>query len=197
MVTFKNSKFLKKILSFKRVLLLYQETRFLIQFCSSVARSCLTPWARGLQHARLHCPSLSRGVCSDLCPLSQWCHPTISSSVSPFSHLQFFPTSRSFPVSQFFASGGQSYGVSTSALVLPMNLQDWFPLGWTSWISSQSKWLSRVFSNTTVQKHQFFGTQPSFWSNLHPYMTTGKTIALTRWTFVGKVMSLLFNMLSR
>ena len=142
----------------------------------------------GLQHTKLPNPSWSPRVCSNSCPLSQWCHPTISSSVSPFSHLQSFPTSRSFPVSQFFASGGQSYGVSTSALVLPMNLQDWFPLGWTSWISSQSKWLSRVFSNTTVQKHEFFGTRLFFMVQLsRSYMTTGKPTALSRRTFVGNV----------
>ena len=101
-------------------------------------------------------------------------------------------------MSQFFASGGQSIGVSALASVLPMNIQERFPLGWTGWISLQSKGLSRVFSNTTVQKHQFFSAQPSSQSNSHnPYMTTGKTIALTRWTLVGKVMSLLLNMLSR
>ena len=100
-------------------------------------------------------------------------------------------------MSQFFISGSQSIGASTSASVLPMNIQDWFPLGWTGWIFLKSKGLSRVFSNTTVQKHQFFGAQFSSQSNSHPYMTTGETIALTRQTFVGKVMSLLFNMLSR
>ena len=98
-------------------------------------------------------------------------------------------------MSQFFASGGQSTGVSASASVLPMNIQDCFPLGWTGWISLQPKGLSRIFSNTTVQKHQFFGTQLFILQLSHPHMTTGKTIALTRWTFVGKVMSLLFNML--
>ena len=129
---------------------------------------------------------------------SRWCHPTTSSSVVPFSsRLQSFPASGSFPMSQFFASGGQSIGVSTSASVLPMNIQDWFPLGWSDWISLQFKEVSRVFSSTTVQKHQFFSAQSSLWSNLHPYMTTGKNIALTRWTSVGKVISLLFNMLSR
>ena len=100
-------------------------------------------------------------------------------------------------MSQLFAWGGQSIGVSASTSALPMNTQDWSGLGWTRWISLQSKGLSGVFSNTTVQKHQFFGTQLSSQSNSHPYMTTGKTIALTRWTFVRKVMSLLFNMLSR
>ena len=100
-------------------------------------------------------------------------------------------------MSQFFESSDQSIGVSASASVLPMNIQDWFPLGWTGGISLLSKGLSRVFSNTTVQMHQFFGTQLSLESNSHIHMTIGKTIALTRWTFVGKVMSLLFNMLSR
>ena len=121
-------------------------------------------------------------------------HPVI-----PFSScLQSFPASGSFPMSQLFASGGQTIGVSTSASVLPMNTQDWSPLRWTGWISLLSKELSRVFSNTTFQKHQFFGTQALFIVQLsHPYVTTGKTIALTRRTFVGKVMSLLFNMLSR
>ena len=100
---------------------------------------------------------------------------------------------------RLFASGGQNIGASASATVLPMNMQDWFPLGWTGWISLQSKGFSRVFSNTTVQKHQFFSAQLSLWSNSHshPYMTTGETIALTMWTFVGKVMFLLFNMLCR
>ena len=105
--------------------------------------------------------------------------------------------SGSFQISQLFEGGGQSIGVSASASVLPMNIQSWSPLGWTGWISLQSKGVSRVFSNTTVQKHQFFGAQLSSQSNSNPYMTTGRTIALTRWIFVGKVMSLLFNMLSR
>ena len=123
-------------------------------------------------------------------------YPIISSSVVPFSSCpQSFPASGSFPMDQFPASGGQSIGASALASVLRMNIQDWFPLGWTGFISLQSKGLSRVFSNTTVQKHQFFGAQLSLWSNSHPYMTAGKTIALTRQTFVGKVMSLLLNML--
>ena len=112
------------------------------------------------------------------------------------SHLQSFSASGSFPMSQFFPSGGQRIGVSALASFLPMNTQDWFSLAWNGWISLQSKGLSRVFSNTTVQKHQFWA-QLSFYQLSHLYMTTGKTIALTRWTFVGKVMSLLFNMLSR
>ena len=116
----------------------------------------------GLQHPKPPCPSPTPWVYSNSCPLSQWCHPTISSSVVPFSSCpQSFPASESFQMSQFFPSGGQSTGVSASASVLPMNIQDWFPLGWTGWISLQSKGLSRVFSNTTVQKHQFFGTQLS------------------------------------
>ena len=109
-----------------------------------------------LQHARPPCPSLSSGVCSNSCPLSQWCHSTISSSVAPFSCPQSFPALGYFPVSHLFASGGRSIGASPSASVLPMNIQDWFPLGMTGLISLQSKGLSRVFSNTTVQKHHFF-----------------------------------------
>ena len=117
------------------------------------------------------------------CKIEWWCHPTISSSVIPFSScLQSSPTSGSFPMSQFLASGGQSIGVSASASVLPMNIQDWFPLGWTGWISLQSKEFSRDLSNTTVQKHQFFGAQLFIAQLSHPYMTTGKTIALTRRT---------------
>ena len=119
----------------------------------------------GLQHARLPCSSPAPGTCSNSCPSSQWCHPAISSSAIPFSScLQSFPASRSFPMSQFFTSGGQSIGVSASASALPMNIQDWFPLGF---ICLQSKRFSRVFSNTTVQKHQFFGAQRSSWSNSH------------------------------
>ena len=152
----------------------------------------------GLQHARLPCPLPTPRVYSNSCPSSWWCHPTISSSVIPFSCLQSFPASGSFQMSQFFTSGGQMIGVSASISVLPMNIQDWFPLGWTGWISLQSKRLSRVFSNTTVQKHQFFSAQLFFVVQLsHPNMTSRKTIALTRQTFGGKVMLLLFNMLSR
>ena len=126
-----------------------------------------------LQHPRLPCPSLSPRVCSNSCPLSQWCHPTISSSVAPLSsYSQSFPASEPFPKNWLFASGGQSIRVSAS--VLPMNIQGWFPLGLTALISLQSKGLSRVFSSTTVQKHQFFSPQPSLWSNSHPYMTIGK-----------------------
>jgi len=126
-------------------------------------------WPYGLQHARLPCPSLSSRVCSNSCPLSQWCHPTISSSVIPFSCLQSFPASGSFPVSQLFTSGGQRIGASASASVLPVNIQGWFPLGLTGLISLQSKRLWRVFSSTRVQKHQFFFIKPSLWSNSHIY----------------------------
>ena len=151
----------------------------------------------GPQYARPPCPSPTLGVYLNSYPLCQWCHPTISSSVVPFSsHLQSFPASRSYQMNQFFTSNGQRIGVSASTSVLPMNIQDWSPLGWTGWISLQSKGLSRVFSNTTVQKHEFFCAQLIVQLS-HPYMTSGKTMALTRQTFVGKVMSLLFNMLSR
>ena len=190
----------------------------LLLFSSSVVSDSL--WPHGLQHARLPCPSPTPETCSNSCPSSQWCHLTISSSVVPFSCLQSFPASVSLPVSQFFASGGQSIGVSSSVLpvnrwchptisssavpfsclqsfpasgsflvsqlftsdgqgigatasasasVLPMNIQDWFTLGWTGWISLLSKGLLRVFSNTTVQKCQFFSTHLSLWSNSHIY----------------------------
>ena len=119
-------------------------------------------WPHGPQHARPPCPSPTPRVYSNSCPLSRWCHPIISSSVVPFSScFQSFPASGYFQMSQFFALGGQSIGVSPLASVLPMSIQDWFPLGWTGWISLQSKGLSRGFSNTTVRKHQFFGTQLS------------------------------------
>ena len=152
----------------------------------------------GLHHTRLLCPSPSPRAYSNSCPLSQWCHPTISSSVVPFlSCLQSFPASGSFLMSQLFISGGQSIRAWASASVLPMNSQDWFPFGWTGWISLQSKALSRVFSNTTVQKHQFFGAQLSLQSNSHSHTWLLEKPVLTRWTFVGKAMSLLFNKLSR
>ena len=126
-----------------------------VQF-SSVTQLCPTLWPHGQQHTRPPCPSPTPRVY----PLSRWCHPTISSSVVSFSSChQSFPASGSVPMSHSFTSGGQSTGVSDSTSVLPMNIQDWFPLGWTRWISLQSKGLSRVFSNTTVQKHQFFGIQ--------------------------------------
>ena len=126
---------------------------------SSAARLCLTLCSpHGLQHARLASPPPAPGACSNSCPLSRWCHPTMSCSVVPFSScLQSFSALGFFPRSQFFTSGGQTIGVSALASVLPMNIQDWFPLGLTCLISLQSKGLSRIFSNTTVQKHQFFG----------------------------------------
>ena len=251
------------------LLLKYQSYRsFLLLFSCSVVSDSL--WPHWLQHARLPCPSPSPRACSDSCQLSWWCHPTILSSVVSFSSCpQSFPASGSFLMSRLFISGSQSIGASSSASVLPLNKQDWFPLGWTGWISLQSKGLSRVFFNTAVQKHQWFNTQPSYtraslvaqrlkhlpamqetwvqslgredplekkmathssilawripwteepgglqsmgsqkvghdWVTLlthsaffmvqlsHPYMTTGKTISLTRWIFIGKVMSLIF-----
>ena len=125
-------------------------------------------WPHEPQHIRPPCPSPTPRVYLNSCPLSPWCHPTISSSTVPFSSCpQSFPASGSFPMSQLFTGGGQSIEVSASASVLPINTQDWFPLGWTGWVSLLSKGLSRVFSNTTVQKHQFFCTQLSLQSNSH------------------------------
>ena len=216
-----------------------------VQFNSSVLSDSLPPHRQ--QHARLPCPSPTSGACSNSCPLSRWCHPTISSlgegngnpfqysclenprdrgawwaavygvtqsqiqwkrlsssssissSVVPFSScLQSFPALGSFPMNQFFTSGGQSIGVSASASVLPMNIQDWFSLGLTGWIFLQSKGLSRVFSNTTVQKASILWHSAFIIVQLsHPYMTTGKNIVFTWLIFVGKVMSLLLNILSR
>ena len=138
----------------------------LVQFSRSVMSDSL--WPHGLQHTRPPCSSPTPGVYSNSCPLNLWCHPTISSSVVPFSScLQSFPASGSFQMSQLFTSDSQSIRVSASTPILSMNIQDWFPLGWTDWISLQSKGLSKVFSNTTVQKHQFFDTQlygPTFTS---------------------------------
>ena len=137
-----------------------------VQFSRSVVSDSLRPLE--LQHARPPCPSSTPGVHQNSCPSNQWCNPAISSSVVPFSSCpQSLPASQSFPMSQLFTWGGQSIGVSASASVLQKNTQDWFPLGWTSWISLHSKGLSRVFSNTTVQKHQFFGAQLSSQSNSH------------------------------
>ena len=137
-----------------------------VHFSHSVVSGSL--WPHEPQHARPLCPSPIPRDYPNSCPFSRWCHPIISSFVVPFSFcLQSFPASGSFPMSQLFSSGGQSIRVSASASVLPMNIQDWFPLGWTGWISLQSQGLSRVFSNTTVQKHQFFGAQYSLWSNSH------------------------------
>ena len=157
-------------------------------------------WPHGVQRTRLPCPWPTPRVYSNSCPLIQWCHPAISSSVVLFSSwFQCFPASGSFQMSRFFTPGSQSIGVSASASILPMNIQDWFPLGQTGWISLQSKdsrpksLLQHHSSKTSIlQCSAFFIIQVS-----HPYMITRKTIALTRWIFVGKVMSLLFNMLSR
>ena len=169
----------------------------IVQFSHSVMSNSL--WPHGLHHARLPCPSPIPGVYSNSCPSSWWCHPTITSSIVPFSsHLQFFPASGSFQMSQFLASGGQNTGVSASASFLPMNIEAWFPFGWTGWISLQFMGLSRVFSNTHSSKASILWHSAFFIVQLsHPYMTTGKTTALTRWIFVGKVTSLLLNKLSR
>ena len=154
-------------------------------------------WPHEPQYDRPPCPSPTPRVYPNPCTLSRWCHPIISSSAIPFFPCpQSFPASGSFPISQFFTSGGRSIRGSVSASVFPMNIQDWFHLGLTGWISLQSKGLWRVFSNTTVRKHlwcsAFFMVQLS-----HPCITAGKTIALTIWTVVSKVMSLLFNTPSR
>ena len=157
-------------------------------------------WPHGPQHTSPPCTSPTPRVYPNSCPFSQWCHPAISSSVVPFSSCpQSLPASESFPMSQLFTWGGQSTGVLALASVLPMNTQDWSALEWTGWISLQSKGLSRVFSNTTVQKHQFFGTQLSLWSNshIHTWLLEKYSFDYTEQTFVGKAMSLLFNMLSR
>ena len=137
-----------------------------VQFSHSVVSDSLRP--RGPQHAMLPCPSPSPRACSDSCALSWWCHPTISSSVAPFaSWFQYLPASESSLMSQLFVSGEQRIGASASASALPMTIQSWFPLGLTGLNSLQYKGLSRVFSSTAVWKHQFFGTQPSLWSNSH------------------------------
>ena len=149
----------------RRLLLGRKVMTSLRQFSCSVVSNSL--WPHELQHARLPCTSTTPGVYPNSCPLSQWCHPAVSSSVIPFSSCpQSLPASGSFPVSQIFGWGGQIIGVSASASVFPMNTQDW-SLGWTGWISLQSQRLSRVFSNTTVQKHQFFSAQISSQSNSH------------------------------
>ena len=156
--------------------------------CHSVVSDFLRP--HGLQHARLPCLSPSPGACSDSCLLSRWCHPTISSSVVPFSCLQSFPEPGSFKMNWLLTLGGQSIGASATPSVLPMNIQDWFPLGWTCWISLQSKGLSRVFSQHHSLKASILWLSAFFMVQLsHPYMATGRTIALTTWIFVGKVMS--------
>ena len=151
---------------------IFQDTQFSsVQFSHSDMSNSL--WPHRLQHVRPSCPSLTPRVYSDSCPSSQWCHPTISSSVVPFSFCsQSLPASESFPMSQLFAWAGQSIGVSALASILPMNTQDWSLLGWTGWTSLQSRGLSRVFSNTIVQKHQFFGIQLSsqFISHIHTWL---------------------------
>ena len=164
----------------------------LLFICSVVSDSW---WPHWLQHTMFPCPSLSLRVCSNSCPLNWWCHPTIPPSVLPFTLLQSFLASESFPMNWLFSSGYQSIGASASASVLLMNIQGWFLLGLTGLVSLQSKGLSRLFSSTTIWKHHFFGSQLLFMVQLsHPYMTTGKTVALTVWTFISKVISLLFNM---
>ena len=158
--------FVSSSVAFIRVIVFRVQVFCLLQFSCSVVSGSL--WPRGLQHTRLPCPTPTPGVYSNSCPSSWWCHSTISSSVTPFSsYLQSFLTAESFPMSQFFTLAGQSIGVSASTSDLSMNIQDWFPLGLTGFISLQSKRLSRVFSNTTVQKHQFFSTQLSLWFNSH------------------------------
>ena len=163
-----------------------------VQFSCSAVSNSLRPHEP--QHARPPCPSPTSGVYSNSCPLSQWRHPIISSSVVPFSSCpQTFPASGSFQMSQLFTSGGQNIGVSASTTVLPINTRDWSPLRWTGWISLQSREFSSILQHhsskaSILQCSAFFKVQLS-----HPYLTTGKTIALTRWTFVGKVMSLLFK----
>ena len=160
----------------------------------SVAQSCHALCPHELQHVRFSYPSPAPRVCSNSCTLSWWCHPTILSFVVPFSScFQSFPTSGSFPMSQFFTSSGQSIGASALASVLPMNIQGWFPLGWTGWISLLCKGLSRVFSNTTVQMYPFFGTQLSSQSTLTSIHDYWKNHNFDK----DLPLSLLFNMLSR
>ena len=158
-------------------------------------------WSQGLQHTRLPCPSLPPRVCSNSCPLSQWCYLTILSSVIPFSSCPHsLPASGSFPMSGLFTPSGQSIGASASASVLPMNIQGQFTLGLTGLISLQSKGLLRVFSSTTIWKHKFLGRQPSCWSNshIHTWLLEKPWLWLYRLlSAVGEVMSLLFNMLCR
>ena len=152
-----------------------------------------------LWHTRFLCPQLSPEVWSDSCLLSWWCYLTVSFSAAQFSfYLQSFPASGSFPVSRLFASGGQSIAVSVSASLLSMNIYGWFPLGCTGWMSLHPRGLSRVFSSPTIQKHDFFGSQPSLWFNSHIHTwLLEKTTALTTWSVVSQEMPLLFDMLSR
>ena len=150
-------------------------------------------WPHGLQHTRLPCPSWTPRAYSNSGTSSRWCHPTISSSVVPFSSCpQSFPASGSFQISQLFASGSQSIGVSASTSILLMNIQGWSPLGWTGWISLQSQGLSRVFSSHHKSKASILQSLDFMVQLSHWYMTIGKTIALTIWIFVSKVISLLF-----
>jgi len=174
------------------------ELNLSVQF-SSVAQLCLDSlWPHGLQHTRPPCSSPTPGVHSNSCPSSRWCHPAYSSSVVPFSScLESLPASGSFPMSQLFTWCGQSIGVSALASVLPKKSQGWSPLEWTGWISLQSKGLWRVFSNTILQSINSLVLSSLHSPTLTSIMATGKNIALTRRTFVGKVMSLLWNMLSR
>ena len=179
---------------------LFWEKKWKTQFSSVQSLSHLwlfaTPWTAACQGSLSF---TNRGACSNSCPFSQWCHSTISSSVVPFfCCLQSFPASGSLPMSWFFTSGGQNIGVSTSALVLPMNIQDWFPLGWTGWISLQSKGLFKSLLQNHSSKASILMRSAFFIVQLsHPHMTTGKTIALALWTFVSKMIPLLFNMPSR
>ena len=159
-----------------------------VQFSVSVESDSF--WRHGQQHARLPCSSPTPGACSNSCPLSRWCHPNISYSVLLSSScLQSFPALGSVQMSQFFTSGGQSIGVSASASVLPMNIQDWFPLRFTVWISFQFKGLSKVFSNTTFQKHQFFGTQLSLWFNSHFHTWQPENYSFDKTDMCQQVMS--------
>ena len=163
-----SSSLILKFLTLKRLLVLLVQTRWTFTFAFSSVQSFSHVWLFATPWTTAHrppCPSPAPGLHPNPCPLSRWCHPTISSSVIPFSCLQSFPASGSFQISQLFTSGGQSIGASASTSVLPVNTQDWSPLGWTGWILLQSKGHSRVFSNTTVEKHQFFSAQLSLWSN--------------------------------
>ena len=166
----------------------------LLLLSCSVMSNSLQP--HGLQHTRLPCPSPSPGACSNSFPLSWWCHWTITSSVGSFSCFQSFPASGSSPVSQLFASGGQSIGVSASVSVLPKNIQDWFPLGLTGLISLLCKECKRVFSSTIVQKHHFFSANLLYGPTFTLKYDYCKSHMPTIWTFVSKVISLIFNTLS-
>ena len=165
--------------------------------CCSGSQTSLTLWPHGLQHIRLPCPSPSPALHSNTCPLSQWCCPAISSCVAPFSsRLQPFPASRSFPMNQLLVSGGQSIGLAASTLVLPVNIQSWFPFGLTGWISLQSKGLKSILQHHSSKALILWYSVFFMVQLLYPHVTTGKTIALTILSFVSLVMSLLFNTLS-